>query len=87
MNNLKRSLALRTWADYSKRWNEWTLFCDSVGVNYIQTDVSFSLVFACSLMQRELAMSSILKMLAGVSFFLKLRGAQLFECFFFSLNR
>ncbi|XP_075716872.1 uncharacterized protein LOC142758984 [Rhinoderma darwinii] len=72
--NIQRSLAPRTWADYSAAWKEWVNFCVNENCNFFHNEVGLVLKFVCSLISRRLSFASISKSLAGISFFLKLNS-------------
>ncbi|XP_069588341.1 uncharacterized protein [Ranitomeya imitator] len=80
--NIKKSVAPKTWAGYAAAWRDWILFCNSINVDYCYSEVSVVLFFVSDLMQRQLAYSSVNRILAGISFFLKLFGYQAINNFF-----
>ncbi|XP_069823144.1 uncharacterized protein [Dendropsophus ebraccatus] len=79
---IRSAVAPRTWAAYSAAWSQWKVFCLSLQEHYLQHDVWLTLAFVNMLISKHLSHSAIVKMLAGVSFFLKLFGFSSVSGFF-----
>lgn len=72
--NIRSSIAPRTWEDYSSSWRDWPEFCAGFNSYPLCSDVNLFLCYLASCMSRGLSASYISKIFAGISFFLKLNG-------------
>ncbi|XP_044132709.1 uncharacterized protein LOC122925411 [Bufo gargarizans] len=79
---IERSLAPRTWAAYSAAWRDWWYFLNACSMDIKGDVLSCGVLFVTSLFNRKLAASSVAKVVAGVSFFQKLRGERPLSSFF-----
>lgn len=70
---IQSSLAANTWTGYSVAWEKWLHFNMMYGFDPISQSEHTVLAFLCSLMQQNLSHSQVVKTLAGISFFFKLR--------------
>lgn len=70
-DNVKSSLAVKTWDGYSAAWRDWCSFCNDCHFTPFQADTNVALGYVAVLMSKNLSHSHISKTLAGIAFFLK----------------
>lgn len=79
---IRNSIAPKTWEEYSQAWFRWCKFCEEYNFAYNTVTVQMSLCFVSFLIKAKLVPASINKILAGVSFFLKMSGLPAINSFF-----
>lgn len=72
--NIKNSLAPRTWRDYSNAWFDWSNFCLGFQASKFNNQVDLLLCYLANLISNNCSTSHITKQLAGISFFQKMYG-------------
>lgn len=70
-DNVKNSIAPRTWSAYLSSWHEWISFSASFNSPPLLPNLELLLRFVSSLMANKYSFSHICKTLAGISFFFK----------------
>lgn len=78
----RNSVSVNTWSGYMQAWSKWCVFCGEVNAGCFKADLGLAMTFVCSSINDQLSALSIKKLLAGVSFFLKLNGGVSLISFF-----
>ncbi|XP_066450539.1 uncharacterized protein [Eleutherodactylus coqui] len=68
---LSRSVSPRTWHGYVAAWKDWVLFCGRRGFMDDTQEVQCFIDYVCEKFQSQLSYNSVVKLLAGISFFQK----------------
>lgn len=77
------SVAPKTWEGYSASWRKWLWFASSSGYNGSRPTEGGLLAFTASLMMDGFSCSYLVKSLAGISFFCRLKGLPSCMSYFF----
>lgn len=75
-DDIRGSVAPNTWSSYLAAWRSWVSFAETEGFSYNITSEATILAFLSVLMQQQFSSHYVMKILAGISFFFRLRGLQ-----------